>query len=121
MVTLLVALAFAFGPHMFQSKRDLVFCVIVFTCGGAIRIIGWRLGRVFTLLGRHVLAWLFGVIGCTISIFLVNAAQNSGPLEKFLDEYLPYGIISGIILGSFVEMVFLVFSLLSRFVFGGSE
>lgn len=120
-VTLLVALAFAFVPHMFQSKRELVFYGIVFTCGGAIRIVGWRLGRVFTLLGRHVLAWLFSVVGCAIAVLLLNAALSSRPIEYFLDELLPVTIIGGIFLGSVVEIVFLVFSILSRFVFGGAK
>jgi len=121
LATLLVALACAFGPQFFYTKKDLFFCGTVFLCGGAVRIVGWRLGSAFTLLGRHASAWLFSVIGCTILVFLLRFALEPKPIDKFLDEYLPFGIISGIILGSFLEMVFLVFSLLSRFVFDGPK
>jgi hypothetical protein len=121
LVTLLLALTLTFGPLIFQSKEDFYFSAIVFAAGSSIRFFGWRLARVFTLLGRYACAWLFSAIGCAIAILIVNFAKNPRPMNDFLVESWPTVIIGGIWFGFVVEMVFLGLGFLLRLRVNGSS
>lgn len=81
-------------------------------CGAATRFVGWRIGKVFTLVGRHTSALLFNSIGCGIGILLLNILQTRQLTNDFFVGVSPVVIIGGIWFGFLGEAIFVLLSLL---------